>query len=343
LVVLIAWGKAIAEVTTDENAKSRYAILLSPKLRHFLAMTDLIYFLAGIICAGLGGELFIRGTVGLASCLRVSASIIGVTVAAFATSSPELSVGISSALAGTPQIVLGNCVGSNVLNVALILGLALLIGAIHVSRDDIGRNFLTSLLTPVAIGVLAVDGMLSRLDGILLLAVFAIWMTVVVVEARKQRSTTGRALSQPRVWTAVSFCAIGLILLIAAGRLVVVGASGIAVLLGIDKFVVGAVFIAVGTTIPEFATTVISKLRGHEEIGLNTILGSNIFNGLLIIGIVSVIHPIVIKWGELRVALLFGVATVAMILPSRCGLIPRWRGAILLAMYVAYVIATLWR
>lgn len=304
-------------------------------------MSDLVYFILGIICAGLGGELFIRGTVRLASCLRVSPSIVAITVSAFATSSPELSVGIASALAETPQIALGNCLGANILNIALVLGIASLIGGIHISRGGIGHTISVAFTTPVVIGLLAFDGMLSRLDGVLLLAVFLVWLALVAIEARKQRSSMGEVNGKGHRWMAVSYLLIGLILLVGAGRLVVAGAGGIAIMLGLDTFVVGAIFVAFGTTTPELAITVISKLRGQEEVGFNTILGSIVINGLFIIGIASVISPISFKWREVSLALLFGTATIAMTLTGRSGYIPRWRGVLLLAMYVAYAVTTL--
>lgn len=306
-------------------------------------MSDLVYFLLGIVLAGLGGELFIRSTVSLAGYLRISPSIIGATVAAFATSSPELSVGITSAIAGTPQIVLGNCLGANILNIALVLGIALLIGGIRISQGSIGYNVTVAFITPVIIGGLAIDGILSRLDGILLLCLFLVWIALVISQARRQRSIMPTVPGEQRIWFTVSFLITALILLIAGGRLVVIGASGIAALLGLNGFVVGAILVALGTTTPELATTVVCKLRGHGEVGLNTIVGSIVFNGLLIIGTASIISPISLEWGEVSLALLFGVATLAVALSGRRTYIPRWRGPILIGMFIAYLIATLQR
>ncbi|OPZ84244.1 MAG: Inner membrane protein YrbG [bacterium ADurb.Bin429] len=129
----------------------------------------------------------------------------------------------------------------------------------------------------------------------------------------------------------------GLALLIVAGRLIVAGAQGIAAAWGVGAFIIGAVLIAAGTSVPELATTFIAKVRGHDEISLGTILGSNIFNGLCIIGVVAVIHPIPVRWEQLIIALIFGVITVAGVFPVRQTLIPRWRGVILLAGYAVYV------
>lgn len=153
-------------------------------------MNDYIALILGIICAGIGGELFVRGTVGLAHWARVSPGIISVTIAAFATSSPELSVSINAAMAGEPQIALG----SNVVNVALVLAIALVISGIRSPRDSVKRDFPVALLIPLITGALFLDGELSRLDGLLMLSLFIVWLSAAVIEARKQRSATERRL-----------------------------------------------------------------------------------------------------------------------------------------------------
>ncbi|MHB9133010.1 MAG: calcium/sodium antiporter [Armatimonadota bacterium] len=304
-------------------------------------MNNYVTLAIGILCAGFGGELFVRGTVGLARWARISAGIIGATVAAFGTSSPELSVAINAALIGTPEISFGNVLGGNLLNVAVVLGFTLVLGSIHGSQSELRRDFRVALLVPVAIGILAFDGVLSRLDGFLLLAFFLFWLTTVFMEARRQRSVTEEVLGEHRRWLAVVSSLAGLVLLIAAGRLIITGAQGIAAVLGIDQFVVGVILVAIGTSAPELATTVIAKLRGHDEVGLGTIFGSNIFNGLFIVALVSIIHPIPVNWHEARVALLFGIVTVAMTWPSRQGIIQRWRGGVLLLLYALFFLITL--
>lgn len=300
-------------------------------------MGHYLMFLLGVLCAGLGGEAFVRGTVGLARWARVSPGIIGATVAAFATSSPEFSVGITSALAGTPEYSLGDVLGSNVFNVAFILGVTLLLGDIRGTRQDIRRDFPLAFAVPVIIGIFALDGLISRIDGLLLLAGFALWVTIISFQASRQRSAADTVLGDPHHWHAVLFSLVGLGLLVLAGRLIVVGAQGIAAEWGVGAFVIGAVLIAAGTSVPELATTFIAKVRGHDEISLGTVLGSNIFNGLWIIGVVAVIHPIPVRWEQLVIALIFGVVTVAGIFPTKQTLIPRWRGVLLLAVYAVYV------
>jgi len=304
-------------------------------------MNDSLALILGIACAGAGGELFVRGIVGVARVARVPPGIVAVTLAAFATSSPELTVAINAALAHTPEISLGDALGSNVVNVALILGLTAVMAAIHTPRDSVRRDFPAALLVPLLLATLAYDGTLSRADGVALLVTFALWLTLTVIEAWRRRSAAEAVLGGTRPWLAFAQCAVGLGLLVVAGRFIVFGAQGIAAVFALDAFVVGATLVAIGTSVPELATALIARLRGHDEVGLHTILGSNIFNGLFIIGVAATISPIRVSWNEVAVSLLFGLVTVAIVFPGRGGTIGRGRGLLLLALYVGYLLAVL--
>ena len=306
-------------------------------------MYNYLIFLLGVIAAGAGGELFVRGSVGLAEWGRIPPGIIGATIAAFATSSPEFAVAVSAALAGTPNISLGDVLGSNVVNVALILALVLTTDSLRAPRDSIKRDFPVAMLVPVLLAILAFDGVLSRLDGVMLLVVFFTWLTATVIEAHRQRRATEAELGELRPWLALGYGLAGLTCLITAGRLIVGSARGIALSFGLDEFVIGATVVAVGTSIPELATAVIARLRGHAEIGLGTVLGSNIFNGLWIVAVATIIAPITVHWQELVVGLGFGLITMALVFPTRDGLIGRQRGVLLLALYVVYVFTILTR
>lgn len=306
-------------------------------------MSDYLALILGVVCAGIGGELFVRAAVGLAHWARVSPGIIGTTVAAFATSSPELSVSINAALAGKPQIGLGDALGSNVVNVALILALALLISGIQSPRDSIKRDFPVALLIPIITGVLFLDGELSRLDGLLMFGMFIAWLVATVIEARKQRRAAANVLGEHRRWLTVVSCVAGLAFLVTAGNLIVAGARGMAISFGIDEFIIGATIVAVGTSVPELATTIIAKLRGHDEVGLGTILGSNIFNGLLIVAVAAMIHPITVPWREVAITLTFGLVALVFAYPTRKGFIERRRGVLLLVLYAVYLVTSLQR
>lgn len=300
-------------------------------------MSDAVTLLAGVLCAAIGGELFVRGVVGIAVWARVSKAIIAATFAAFATSSPELSVSVTSALTGTPQIAMGDALGSNVANLALILGLALLISPIGAPRAGLRRDFPVAMLVPLLLGLLGVDGVLSRGDGIILLTMFVAWLATVVREVRRQRNEAAQDTGEARHGLALLFCLVGMAFLVGSGKLIVAGAKGIALAHGIDPFVIGATLVAVGTSAPELATAIVAKLRGHDEVGLGTLLGSNIFNGLFIVAIAAIIHPIAVRLAEVALVLMLGFLSTAMSYPDSSGRLGRGRGWALLAIYVVYV------
>lgn len=305
-------------------------------------MNGYVALLLGVVFAGVGGELLVRGAVGAARWLRIAPGIIGATVAAFATSSPELAVAVRSAVAGDPEIALGNALGANVVNVALILAAGVAISRIHCSRGSVKRDFPVAMLVPVVTAVLALlDGVVSRLDGLLMLAIFFVWLGATIIEARDQRSAVAQDIGEKEIRPAILSSVAGLACLVAAGELVVAGARGIATAFGVDEFVIGATVVAVGTTAPELATMIVAKLRGHDDVGLGTILGSNIFNGLFIVGIAATIHPIAVEWRQSVIALVFGVLALALSYPNRQNFIERRRGVILLVLYVVYLAAIL--
>ena len=305
-----------------------------------MAIADFLYIGCGALTAGVGGEFFVRGSVGLAHWARLSPGIIGATVAAFATSSPELSVATTAALEGKPQIALGDALGSNVVNVALILAVTAAVSGLRLSPESARRDLPVALAGPLLTGLLLLDGSLSRLDGLLLLGVFVLLMVWVVLEVRRQRSVAELIVVERHGWRAVLLCVAGLGLLLWAGRLVVLGARGIALSFGLDPFLVGATIVAMGTSMPEMATSVVAKLRGHEEVAVGTILGSNIFNSFCVVGVAATIAPISVRGQEVQLVLGFGIGVLLMLfLPKGTNVLPRWRGWLLLTLYGAYVVA----
>ena len=306
-----------------------------------MSVDHILTLVLGLAFAGLGGELFVRGAVGVAAALRIPPGIVGATIAAFATSSPELAVALGSALAGEPELALGDALGSNVVNVGLVLGTAVLVGPIRVGGGAISRDLAAAIAIPVLTVVLASDGRLGRPDALVLLAVFGVWLGATVVEARRERSATPGILGETTLRRALPVGVVGLLLLVAAGRLIVSGARGVGDDVGLDAFVVGVVLVAIGTSTPELATAVIARLRGHEEIGLGTVLGSNVYNGAVIVPVAALIAPITIAWSEIAVSLLFGIAVVALVAPVFGSILGRRRGTALVLLYVSSVVTLL--
>lgn len=310
-----------------------------------MSTNDLLALLAAIVLAALGGEAFLKGVLGIATSLRLPKLLVASTLAAFATSSPELTVSSMAALAGRPEIGLGDALGSNIVNIGLILGTALLFGTLTAHFSEIKRNLLFALAAPVLTLILALDGTLSRTDGALLMALFALWLTMTARQAIQHRreiptheALIGVSVKPAQAWL---FLITGLACLILAGRLFVTGASGIAEALSINAYVVGVTVVAIGTSLPELVTMLLARWRGHDDVGLGTLLGSNLFNGLAIVGIAASIHPIRAPSSEVAIALGFGVLMVLLILPL-AGTISRQRGLVLLTAYAAFVTTTLY-
>jgi len=297
---------------------------------------SLAVFMAGLLVAAVGGNLFLRGVVDLARWLRVPPGIIGVTVAAFATSTPELAVSITAASRDQPEIGVGDALGSNVVNAGLVLGMALLYAPLKVAGRGLHRDRAAALAAPIVTAAFLLDGTLSRAEAGALLAGFLGWLIAVVRDARRHREE--RPIEEAVQLVPMAFSLLGgVVALLGAGHLAVVGARGIGGALGLSAFVTGATLVAVGTSIPELVTTVIAARRGHDDVSVGTILGSNLFNGLLIVGVSGTIHPARLAWREVAVSLAFGVLTTLLMIPGADGILSHRRGGALVLAYVAYI------
>ncbi len=302
---------------------------------------DVAAVAAAFVFAAIGGELFLRGVLGIARLARLPRAVVATTIAAFVTSAPEFLVSVVSATDDHPEIGLGDTLGSNVVNIALILGLVLLRGNLRAEAADHRTTVYFALAAPFLTLVLLLDGHLRRWEGVVLLLFFAVWLAVTLDAALRRRRAgfVPDAADSPTPWS-IPLLVGGLIALLIAGRLFVAGATGLAARLGVDDYVVGSIVVAIGTSLPELVTVLVSRRRGHDDIGLGTLLGSNLFNGLAIVGVVATIRPISVPLVEVAVALAFGWLALVLVLP-RHDVVPRSRGPLLLGVYAAYVVVTL--
>lgn len=302
-----------------------------------------LLLLLGFALAAVGGDRFVRGAVGVSVAARLPAGIIGATVVAFATSSPELAVAVSSSLAGEPELALGDALGATMMNLGIVLGGATLLIPLVGRWDDIRRELPTGLGGLALLALVAADGTVSRADALLLLGLFSVWLVWITLDARRERSASGETLADTPTSRAVVDLIIGLVLLTLAGRSIVGGAGGVGEFLGWDAFVVGTLAVALGTTTPEMVTALLAARRGHPEVGIGAVLGSNVFNVLFVVGVAAAISPIPATWSEVAPVIGFAVAATLLALPGRSGRLARWRGALLLtvfATWVAVVIST---
>ncbi len=295
---------------------------------------------AGLVLLILGGEGAVRGGSALAVRFNVRPFVVGATVVAFGTSAPELAVTLTAALQDKPGLALGNVVGSNIANLGLILGLSALITPIIMAKRQVRQEL------PVVVGVLAAlvvfawDGSVNRIEGIVLL----IGMIVVIVRTiRISREESNGSPSSSRehgnLLPSILMVLGGLLGLFFGGQLLVDGAVQIAEFWGVPDWVIAVVIVAVGTSMPEVAASVVAAIRGHGEIAIGNVIGSNTFNVLLVLGTGSTIRPISVNLdisADLLVVSLFTLLPGITLFFQRR--VPRWTGGLLLAGYVAYLV-----
>lgn len=305
--------------------------------------------LGGLVLLGFGAEGLVRGSSSIALRMGVTPLVIGLTVVAFGTGSPEMVVSLQAALSGNSDLALGNIVGSNVCNVALILGAAALARPLHVRSALLHREVPVMIAVTLLLAALLYDGMLSRLEGALL-ALGAIVYTVVIYRAaRRDRDAEVAAefsdeLRKPQSSTArsVALVAAGFLALLVGANVLVHGAVVIAQAMGMSQVVIGLTVIAIGTSLPELATSVVAALRNDADVAFGNVLGSNILNILLILGVVAMIRPIsAAGLRPLDLGMLIGTAIAIYPLMRRGRILNRWEGALLLAGYAAYVVFAL--
>jgi cation:H+ antiporter len=310
-----------------------------------MLLVDLLMFVLGLVLLTAGAEGLVRGAARLAERFGISPLIVGLTVVALGTSSPETAVSVQSAWAGQPEIALGNIIGSNITNVLLILGLSALVAPLLVSRRlvrwDVPIMIAASFLTVA----LCLDRRVGRLDGFILLAMLAGYMIFLVREAMSERldqNAPGREEVDGTVLTDLLWTGAGLALLVVGSRWLVNGAVAFAEMLGVSKLVIGLTVVAVGTSLPELATSVVAAIRGERDIAVGNIVGSNIFNLLFVLGLAAVAAPAPIEVPEAAMQFDF---TVMLIVAVACmpiffigATIDRWEGSLFFTYYVLYVI-----
>lgn len=300
---------------------------------------DYAFLLAGLIGLFFGGEALVRGSVGIARRLAISPLLIGLTVVGFGTSTPELLVSLDAAWRGVPDIALGNIVGSNIANILLIIGLSALVWPIRVLGDTLRRD--TAVMVAAALVLVPIFAMaqVGRLSGVLLVAALATYL----VQAYRQAGDTGpEDIGLPAaspVIISVLWVIAGLVALIAGAKLLVDSAVAIARDFGISEAFIGLTIVAVGTSLPELATSLIAAFRRQSEIAIGNIVGSNIFNVLGILGVTAIVAPIPIapRFLTFDLPVMIAVSVVLAALLLFRPVIGRGAGVLLVAGYAAYV------
>ena len=309
-------------------------------------MPDLAVLISGIVVLYFGAEWLVRGASRLASSLGVSPIVIGLTVVSLGTSAPELVVCLVAALQGNPGLAIGNVMGSNLANIGLILGLTSLIHPLEVKHRVVWREMPVMLLITFAIYPIAFDRVLSRMDGFMLLLVLLAYLVWVFRSGhpdeiksshgpRDSMATSEEAASLLNLKD-IGHVALGSAFLVLGGYCIVKGAVEVASALGISEVIIGLTVVAIGTSLPELATSLVAAMRQEVDIAVGNIIGSNIFNLTAIFGTTAIVRPIMIPETVLSRELAGVVFMSLLLLPIlRNGWqIKRWEGALLLTAYI---------
>ena len=338
---------------------------------------DIGRILLGLVLLVVGGELLVRGASGLASRIGMSPLVVGLTVVAFATSAPELAVTMGAVLRGEPGLAVGNVVGSNIANVLMILGASALILPLLVKVQLVEVDIPFMAAFSVLFLLLASDGGFSRADGLILFVLLVLYISAAIILGRregrqddlrgpgasiatasagrvaqtvgKNADTMTEALQEAEVKEGsivrdLLFLLAGVALLIVGANVLVSGATGIATAFGVSDLIVGLTVVAVGTSLPELATSIVAVRRGQRDLAVGNVVGSNIFNIGAVAGLAGIFSPTGLPVPDsalaLDIPLMIAAALVLMPLAFTGKLIARWEGALLLGLYISYLVYT---
>ena len=316
-------------------------------------MLSLILLILGFALLVWGADKFVAGASALARRLGVSPLLVGLTIVAFGTSAPELAVSLTAAIQGANEIAVGNVVGSNIFNLLMVAGLSAVVCPLVMDRTLMHRDWPYSLLAALVLcAMITPDLTISRLEGVILLTLFALTLFFQIRTAIRGRGTLNSEEEEVmlRPFTIALYIVLGLACIIAGGQFAVNGATGIARMFSLSETLIGLTIVAIGTSLPELVTSLVAARRGQNEIAMGNVIGSNIFNILLILGLSSVITPIpVLSTSIIDSLVLIGI-TILFYLPARLskskaatddktgGHLARPVGAVMALCYIVYAV-----
>ena len=306
-------------------------------------LLNIVFIVIGVSMVLYGADRLTEGASALARRMNVPEIIIGLTIVAAGTSAPELFVSMVSALKGTPDLAVGNVVGSNTMNAMLIVGCAAMVAPMTISKSTVKKDIPFSVVASIVLIFIAFDSFLGRLDGIILLIGFAAFMAYTLQQARRGHTVavdteaTENHTPMP-VLRSVFWLIAGLAMLVVGSNLFVDSASDVALALGISEGVVGLTVVAGGTSLPELATSVVAARKGQSAIAIGNVIGSNVFNILLILGLTATISPLQIE-GITTLDMFVMMLSVALVwfFSFTRYTVERWEGAVLVGGYLLYL------
>ncbi|WP_166353931.1 calcium/sodium antiporter [Phytoactinopolyspora limicola] len=312
-----------------------------------MSVATVLFLSGGFVLLVVGGEALVRGAGSLARSIGMSSLVVGLTVVSFATSAPELAVSTGAALTGSPGLAVGNVVGSNIANILLVLGMSALFVPLLVKSQVVRADIPVMLGLTVVLLLLVLDGNVGRFDGMLLLTVLLVYVTVTVGMARRRTSERPRAPVRPEVSRRRSMTrdlgliVLGIATLVGGAQLLVRGATDVALALGVSELIVGLTVVAIGTSLPELATSIIAVIRGERDLAVGNIVGSNVFNIGAVLGLTAIIAPdgIDVAPAAVRFDIPIMLAAAVVLLPIAFTgqAVARWEGALLALLYGGYI------
>ena len=304
---------------------------------------DLLAVAVGLVILVLAGDALVKGAVNLALRLGVPALVVSLTVVAFGTSAPELLVSVKAILDGAPGLALGNVVGSNTANVLLVLGVPALIATMHTGACETRRDYVMMAGASVLFVALCLSGRLVWWNGLVLVAVLVAVLVVTFLSTREAVAEVEGADDEMAGWKVGVLLVLGLAGLPLGASLLVEGATDIARAFGVSEAVIGLTLVAIGTSLPELATTVMAAIRRHADVALGNVIGSNLFNITGIMGIAVLVGPVPVDPSFLRQDLWVMLGATALLIPfvffGRN--VTRAWGAVLTALYLGYMAVVL--
>ncbi len=299
---------------------------------------QILFLIAGIVVVLKSADWLTSGAVGLATKLGVSQIVIGLTIVAIGTSMPEFFVSVVSAIKGTPDLAVGNIVGSNIFNVLLIVGVAAIVTPITIQRTTVRRDMPIAIVASIMLMVMMFDDTISRLDALILFAAFIAFICITLREAKNSSQEKKSPHETIGTGKSIFFILIGLVGLVVGSNIFVDNASSLAHGWGISDAVIGLTIVAGGTSLPELATSVVAARKGDSGIAIGNVLGSNVFNIFMILGLTGIISPMHVQ-GITYVDMAVMVISMALFwLFSFTKLrVERWEGCVLVACFLGYI------
>ena len=303
-------------------------------------MLNIILLLVGFVALIKGADIFVDASSSIAKKFNIPSIIIGMTIVAMGTSLPELSVSVTSSLAGLNDMSIANVTGSNIFNILIALGVCSTIGKLKISNY---KDVITLLFSCMGLLLFTLNGTLGMIEGILLLVAFTVYILSMMKQAKDNKEESEDE-KQRNIFITVVLGILGAIAIVIGGNMVVNSASEIALKLGMSENLVGLTIVALGTSLPEFVTSVMATKKGELEIAIGNIIGSNIFNILLILGVASLISPMAVSVVAIC-DVMFMVFTVALFifLTVKEKELNKKSGILLIMMYIVYLIITIIR